>query len=83
MIDKSKHLIIELLDKFSDFCSDEEKVHLLFFTFPTIICLAILSIIEPFFLYILAGSIMATGVIICCFAFIKSLFKEEKQEDTE
>ena len=25
MIDKAKHLIIELLDKFSDFCSDEEK----------------------------------------------------------
>lgn len=82
MIDKIKEfigsLLVKLNDKINDFMCDpknEDKIHLIFFTLPTMIAFVILSIIEPACRYLLGGSIAITGVIVCCFAFIKRLFK--------
>ena len=88
MIDKIKKfigsLLVKLNDKINDFMCEpknEDKIHLIFFTLPTIIAFVILSIIVPDVRYILAGAIMATIIIVFCFTMISLMFKEGKIND--
>jgi uncharacterized membrane protein len=88
MIDKIKKfigsLLVKLNDKINDFMCEpknEDKIHLIFFTLPTIIAFAILSFIEPNSIYILAGAIIATIIIVFCFKFISLPLQEGDTDD--
>ena len=76
-------LIQKLLDKFGEFLSNEGNSHFFLFTLPTIIAFAILSFIEPNFIYILVGAIIATIIIGFCFKFISLSFREGGTNDQE